>query len=146
MCGGVQSVDYHPDGSKMVSGAGKGRLKVWAADSVSIDESDWEEIRGDFPVRDERMPDYEVTYWKNKVTGELRLDNSPGELISLAPASCNPPVTPSPLILGTLQLLAQDEEAHVALVTSVAFSPDGTKIASASGFGELLVWDLSSDA
>ncbi len=40
-----------------------------------------------------------------------------------------------------LELLSQKTYAHSHYVTSVAFSPDGTKIVSGSADGTIKVWD-----
>ena len=45
-------------------------------------------------------------------------------------------------LAGTLELLSEKKDAHSQLITSVAFSPDGTKIVSGSGDKTIKVWDF----
>ena len=47
-------------------------------------------------------------------------------------------------LAGTMELLSEKTEAHSGWVTSVAFSPDGTKIVSACNGGTIKVWDLGA--
>jgi WD40 repeat protein len=46
--------------------------------------------------------------------------------------------------LGLLQLLSEKTNEHSSEITSVAFSPDGTKIISGSNDGTIKVWDLGA--
>ena len=67
--GGIQSVTYSSDGSKIVSGAYSGTLKVW--DAVNFRphvESEWEQFWDSGEVEDEVEDG-----WRNKVTGQLWL-------------------------------------------------------------------------
>ena len=41
-----------------------------------------------------------------------------------------------------MELLSQKTDAHSKLITSVAFSPDGTKIVSGSWDKTIKVWDM----
>ena len=45
-------------------------------------------------------------------------------------------------LAGKLELLSKKMNAHSREITSVAFSPDGTKIVSGSGDGTIKVWDI----
>ena len=40
-----------------------------------------------------------------------------------------------------MELLSEKKDAHSRIINSVAFSPDGTKIVSASDGGTIKVWD-----
>ena len=42
---------------------------------------------------------------------------------------------------GALELLSEKTNAHSLTITSVAFSPDGTKIVSGSGDKTIKIWD-----
>ena len=44
-------------------------------------------------------------------------------------------------LAGALELLSEKTNAHSDTITSVAFSPDGTKIVSGSEDGTIKVWD-----
>jgi WD40 repeat protein len=44
-------------------------------------------------------------------------------------------------LIDNLELLSETTDVHNGYVTSVAFSPDGTKIVSASNDGTIKVWD-----
>ena len=41
-----------------------------------------------------------------------------------------------------MELLSEKKDAHSNVITSVAFSPDGTKIVSGSGDKTIKVWDI----
>ena len=43
-----------------------------------------------------------------------------------------------------MELLSQKTDAHSKLITSVAFSPDGTKIVSGSNDQTIKVWDFGA--
>ena len=43
-----------------------------------------------------------------------------------------------------MELLSEKTNAHSEIITSVAFSPDGTKIVSACNGGTIKVWDLGA--
>jgi WD40 repeat protein len=45
-------------------------------------------------------------------------------------------------LTDALGLLSEKTNAHSGFVVSVAFSPDGTKIVSASSDGTIKVWDM----
>jgi WD40 repeat protein len=45
------------------------------------------------------------------------------------------------LLAGKLELLSEKTNAHSLPITSVAFSPDGTKIVSGSDDQTIKVWD-----
>ena len=47
-------------------------------------------------------------------------------------------------LAGALELLSEKTNAHSLTITSVAFSPDGTKIVSGSGDKTLKVWNLGA--
>ena len=47
-------------------------------------------------------------------------------------------------LAGKLELLSEKTNAHSHWVTSVAFSPDGTKIVSGSLDKTIKVWDLGA--
>ena len=67
---GIQSVSYSPDGSKIVSGASSGTLKVW--DAVNFRphvESEWESFTKTVEADDSDEEDETQTWWRNKVTG-----------------------------------------------------------------------------
>ena len=44
-------------------------------------------------------------------------------------------------LAGKLELLSEKKDAHSYYITSVAFSPDGTKIVSGSDDKTIKVWD-----
>ena len=46
----------------------------------------------------------------------------------------------------TLELKEKKENAHSSIITSVAYSPDGTKIVSGSRDQTIKVWDAGVDA
>ena len=45
---------------------------------------------------------------------------------------------------ATLELKATKESAHSSIITSVAYSPDGTKVVSGSGDKTIKVWDAGA--
>ena len=45
-------------------------------------------------------------------------------------------------LAGKLELLSEKTDAHRNLITSVAFSPDGTKIVTGSWDKTIKVWDM----
>jgi len=47
-------------------------------------------------------------------------------------------------LAGKLDLLSEKTYAHSEAITSVALSPDGTKIVSGSDDGTIKVWDLGA--
>ena len=44
---GVNSVQFTPDGSKIVSGGASGTIKVWGANPVPFDPSEWDKAEPD---------------------------------------------------------------------------------------------------
>ena len=43
-----------------------------------------------------------------------------------------------------MELLSEKVNAHSNVITSVVFSPDGTKIVSGSGDKKIKIWDLGA--
>ena len=43
-----------------------------------------------------------------------------------------------------MELLSEKKRAHSNVITSVVFSPDGTKIVSGSGDKKIKIWDLGA--
>ena len=100
MFGSISSVQYSPDGSKIVSGGIEDKtLKVW-------DAGVW----------------------------------------TLTPPTLSPKLTAPLPAAASLELKAEQQSAHSARVTSVAFSPDGKTIVSGSYDKTLKVWDAGVSA
>ena len=88
---GVSSVDYSPDGAKVVSSGYDGTIKVWAIRPV--DESEWEEVQGE-GIAEEGPKDMfgrrvlKFPYWRNTVTGDLEQQKpSKSENLRLEPGT-----------------------------------------------------------
>ena len=47
-------------------------------------------------------------------------------------------------LAGTMELLSEKVNAHSNVITSVVFSPDGTKIVSGSSDKKIKIWDLGA--
>ena len=61
-----------------------------------------------------------------------------------SPQITSPWPKPTPLLsclAGTLELVSEETNAHSGWISSVAFSPDGTKIVSGSADETIKVWD-----
>ena len=68
--GGVTSVAYSPDGSKIVSSGKGGTIKVWDAINFRPHvESEWEEFEKTLEAEDSDEEDEIETWWRNKITG-----------------------------------------------------------------------------
>ena len=73
---GITSVDFSPDGSKVISGGASGTLKVWGFRPFV--ESEWEEVdisdmeKDEYgEVKVEGLGYISCNYWKNKITGDV---------------------------------------------------------------------------
>ena len=73
----VRSVAFSPDGKTIVSGSDDKTIKVW--DAVNFRphvESEWEKLEEDGEEDYDEEADMDFPYWKNKVTGEFRQEES----------------------------------------------------------------------
>ena len=74
------SVQFSPDGTKVVSGGYSGTIKVWdAVNFKPFEESEWEEVDisamekdDDGEVEIDGLGYISKNYWKNVITGEVR--------------------------------------------------------------------------
>ena len=159
----VHGVDVSPDGTKVVSGLRSGMIKVWdVANPRPYNASEWESVEGVFPGTPSWEAQTPIAYWKNTITGDVRRENSSAGALSprtdqslgfgcvLGPKSLlllqNGRLLPRNA--ATLELKSEKANAHDCPVLSIDFSPDGSKIVSASGdfYGDggsntIKVWD-----
>ena len=89
--GSISSVQFSPDGSKIVSGGIEDKtIKVWKVRPYNAPE--WEEVDISEMEKDEEYGDVEIkglgyvtsNYWRNKVTGNLEEHQPTGGALSLS--------------------------------------------------------------
>jgi WD40 repeat protein/serine/threonine protein kinase len=152
--GGVSSVAFSPDGRRLISGGNDSHSHVRVWDVTSGREVRFSPLKGDseFPSV-AYSPDGRwlasatdgaiVRVW-DATTGELKHDLVESWVAAFSPdgtwLATGSPGTVKVWDVATGQLLGT-LTGHTSGVTSVAFSPDGRRLASSSRRGVIKVWD-----
>lgn len=117
--GGIFGVSFSPDGTRLATGAGDGTVRVWTVSSC------WELLTITIPGRFGRVafnPDGSQIASGVGDDGMVKIwDTSSGD-----------------------EVLSLNESGHEDRVESVAFSPDGFRLAIASMDGMASIWDITS--
>jgi WD40 repeat protein/tetratricopeptide (TPR) repeat protein len=149
--GKVTCVAYSPDGTRIASGSEDEAVHVWDAQTVGLDGT---------PLYTPPVSP-ETVHWDAN-TPSLSVAFSPAGLPAFSARGDHPGATGQRLASGAADKVVRIWDAqsgqqvlalrgHAEGVTSVAFSPDGTRLASGAGDptdrtrpGEVKVWDTSS--
>ena len=80
MSGSISSVQFSPDGSKIVSGGIEDKtIKVWdLANPRPYNASEWEEVEGDGEEDYDEEAEMEYPFWRNNVTGDVQQEEPSG--------------------------------------------------------------------
>lgn len=161
----VDSVAFSPDGSAVAAGSSDGLVRVWDLHrGKMIAAARASESGAVYSVAFSPSGDRLVTIGRDAVrlweprTGkqiaEINSQNAPATSVAFSPpiVSTNPGDPEDRLVVGfsdgTIEVVdgrtllpIQTFRAHAGTVTSVAFSPDGTRILSGSSDNTVRVWD-----
>ena len=148
--GGVYSVAWSPNGSQLASASGDGTIRIWDVDTGSTKAT----ITDNHEFRDELIWLSEdilinlandLIVWNiedSQELGSLDVGENPIDLYGSRLAIGNDE------IVSLLDLLNPDTpqtmSGHGDTVVSVAWSPDGSQLASASDDGTIRIWDVET--
>ena len=148
----MRSVAFSPDGKTVVSGSDDKSLKVW----IQWDAIDTCDDAAFLELLAEKQSAHSdcINSVAFSPDGKTIVSGSDDQTLKVwdAGASALTPSNPQPktyrpvLAAASLELEADNDNAHISLVLSVAFSPDGKTIVSGSSYQTLKVWDAGASA
>ena len=147
----LETVRFSP-GDTWVVGGGRENIWLWDPDSGELDlqiSAHTPRFSRDGSLFLARQDSADFELWETKPTGKIRTFSghtsgrfiahySPtGHQIAMVDASRITLYEPNGLVISTLQ-------GHDSLIHSTDYSPDGTRLLSASDDGEVILWDTTS--
>ncbi len=152
--GNITAVAFSPDSNQVLSGTADNKLRLWnVADGMSLQEFEGHTgaiVAVGFVAANQPFSvsaDKSVRFWNPADGAQTRVFNDPAvpKSFAITPDAQRVAIGGDDKLVRVYQItngqVLQTLTGHTAEATSLSFSQDGTRLASLTATGELIVWD-----